>query len=126
VHRAFPVTRAGVLVGMLDRASLAAAEQGGGKHLVGDLYGVNIPIVALAAETCRSVATRLAVHELERLPVVDDAKSRKLVGLVSRSDLIKASLTLHDEEHQRQAFRHIRLRSERARAQAAGIGKPPM
>ncbi|HEU4373833.1 MAG TPA: CBS domain-containing protein, partial [Telluria sp.] len=89
-------------------------------------YGVNMPIVALAAETCRSVATRLAVHELERLPVVDDAKSRRLVGLVSRSDLIKASLTLHEEEHQRQAFRHIRLRSDRAGAQAAGSGKPPM
>jgi H+/Cl- antiporter ClcA/CBS domain-containing protein len=105
LHRAFPVTRAGVVVGMLDRAGLVVAQQAGGKHLVGDLYGLNTPIVALAAETCRSVATRLAVHELERLPVVDDAKSRRLVGLVSRSDLIKASLTLHEEEHQRQAFR---------------------
>jgi CBS domain-containing protein len=110
-HRAFPVTRAGVLVGMLDRAALAAAEQAGGKRLVGELYGLNIPVVALAAETCRSVATRLAVHELERLPVVDDAKSRRLVGLVSRSDLIKASLTLHEEEHHRQAFRRIRIGS---------------
>ncbi len=75
------------------------------------LYGLNIPVVALAAETCRLVATRLAVHELERLPVVDDAKSRRLVGLVSRSDLIKASLTLHEEERHRQAFRRIRIRS---------------
>lgn len=126
MHRAFPVTRAGALVGMLDRATLAAAEEAGGKRFVGELYGVNMPIVALAAETCRSVATRLAVHELERLPVVDNAQSRRLVGLVSRSDLIKASLTLHEEEHQRQAFRHIRLRSERARAQSAGIGEKPV
>ena len=80
---------------------------------MGELYGVNPPIVALAGETCGSVATRLAVHELERLPVVDDAVSRRLVGLVSRSDLIKASLTLHEEEHQHQAFRRIRLRSAR-------------
>ena len=112
-HRAFPVTRAGVLVGMLDRDALLAAQQAGGKRCVGELYGVNPPIVALAGETCRSVATRLAVHELERLPVVDDAASRRLVGLVSRSDLIKASLTLHEEEHLHQAFRHIRLRSAR-------------
>ena len=36
--------------------------------------------------------------------------------LVSRSE----------KERQRQAFRHIRLRSALARGQAAGIGKPPM
>jgi H+/Cl- antiporter ClcA len=118
-HRAFPVTRDGVLVGMLDRAALLAAQQAGGKRCVGELYGVNPPIVALAGETCRSVATRLAVHELERLPVVDDATSRRLVGLVSRSDLIKASLTLHEEEHHHEAFRHIRRRS-------AALGKETM
>ncbi len=44
------------------------------------------------------------------------ALSEFRVGLVSRSDLIKASLTLHEEEHQRQAFRRIRLRSDRTRA----------
>jgi CBS domain-containing protein len=110
LHRAFPVVRDGVLVGMLDRAALVAGE---GKRVVGDLYGVNVPIFALAGETCRTVATRMAVHRLERLPVVDDAQSRRLVGLVSRSDLIKASLTLHEEEHQRQAFRRIRIGSNR-------------
>jgi CBS-domain-containing membrane protein len=104
---------------MLDRDALLTAQEAGGKRRVGELYGVNQPIVALAGETCRSVATRLAVHELERLPVVDDAVSRRLVGLVSRSDLIKASLTLHEEEHHHQAFRHVRLRSAR-------LGKPPV
>jgi H+/Cl- antiporter ClcA/CBS domain-containing protein len=110
VHRAFPVTRDGVLVGMLDRAALASA---GSRRKIGELYGVNAPIFALAGETCRTVATRMAVHQVERLPVVDNAQSRKLVGLVSRSDLIKASLTLHEEEHQRQAFRRIRIGSDR-------------
>jgi CBS domain-containing protein len=110
-HRAVPVVRGAVLVGMLDKAALAVAQQLGGKRVVGDLYGVNLPIFALAGETCRSVATRPAVHQLERLPVVDNAEARRLVGLVSRSDLIKASLTLHEGEHQRQAFRHIRLGS---------------
>jgi CBS domain-containing protein len=110
VHRAFPVTRDGVLVGMLDRTALASAEGG---RKVGELFGVNAPIFALAGETCRTVATRMAVHQVERLPVVDSAQSRKLVGLVSRSDLIKASLTLHEEEHQRQAFRRIRIGSDR-------------
>ncbi|WP_258000782.1 CBS domain-containing protein [Janthinobacterium sp. ROICE36] len=103
LHRAFPVTREGVLVGMLDRTELIAAVAD--KIYVSELFGVNVPIVALADETCRSVATRLAVHELERAPVVVDPGSRKVVGLVSRSDLIKATLAIHDEEHERQTIR---------------------
>ncbi len=102
-HRAFPVTREGVLVGMLDRTELIAAVAD--KIYVSELFGVNVPIVALADETCRSVATRLAAHKLERVPVVADAGSRQLVGLVSRSDLIKATLAIHDEEHERQTIR---------------------
>lgn len=55
--------------------------------------------MALPEETCRIVATRLAVHHLERLPVVKDADCRHLLGLIARSDLIKPSLSLFDEGH---------------------------
>jgi H+/Cl- antiporter ClcA len=101
-HRAYPVTRDGLLVGMLDREALAGRP---GQARVGELFGVNAPVVALAGETCRTVATRLAVHRLERLPVVDSAAAPRLLGIVSRSDLIKATLSLHAEEHERQALR---------------------
>jgi H+/Cl- antiporter ClcA len=101
-HRAYPVTRDGLLVGMLDREALAGRP---GQARVGELFGVNAPVVALAGETCRTVATRLAVHRLERLPVVDSALAPRLLGIVSRSDLIKATLSLHAEEHERQALR---------------------
>ena len=104
-HRAFPVTRDGALAGMLDRETAMQALQANHLASVGELFGVNAPIIALAGESCRSVATRLAVHALERLPVVADAQSLRLIGLISRSDLIKPSLTLFDEEHQRQRFR---------------------
>jgi H+/Cl- antiporter ClcA/CBS domain-containing protein len=107
-HRAFPVTQGGVLVGMLDRAAL---EGRAASTRVGDLFGVNAPVMALAGETCRIVATRLAVHGLERVPVVEDGSSRKLVGLVSRSDLIKVSLSLHTEELEREALRTSPLSS---------------
>ncbi len=104
-HRAFPVTRDGALLGMLDRAAIANAREGA--VLAGDLFGVNLPIFALADETCRALATRLAVHQLERLPVVSDAASRRLIGIVSRSDLIKPALSLHAEELTRQTVRPI-------------------
>jgi H+/Cl- antiporter ClcA len=101
-HRAFPVVRDGQLVGMLDREALAGQAP---QLRVGELFGLNAPVVALPGETCRTVATRLAVHGLERLPVVDSAAAPRLLGIVSRSDLIKATLSLHAEEHERQALR---------------------
>jgi H+/Cl- antiporter ClcA len=112
-HRAFPVTRDGALLGMLDRAAIANAREGA--VLAGDLFGVNLPIFALADETCRALATRLAVHELERLPVVDDAASRRLIGIVSRSDLIKPALSLHAEELTRQTVRQVWQPKQRSR-----------
>jgi H+/Cl- antiporter ClcA/CBS domain-containing protein len=105
-HRAFPVLRNGDLIGMLDREAL---ERRPLDMKVGALYGLNYPVVALAHETCRSVATRLAVHKLERLPVVAGEGSRELVGLVSRSDLIKAALSLHADEHERRVLRRSPL-----------------
>ena len=108
-HRAYPVTRDGAVIGMLDRAALERLA-GQGETPVGALYGVNVPIVALPDETCRTVAIRLAAHDLERLPVVADAAGRQLVGIVSRSDLIKSSLMLHEEESTRHRFRRFSLR----------------
>lgn len=101
-HRAYPVTRNGILIGMLDRAAIDAHPQA---YKVGELYGVNPPLLALADETCRTLATRLAVHQLERLPVVDG--ERRLVGIISRSDLVKPALALHDEEQERQTMRRF-------------------
>jgi CBS-domain-containing membrane protein len=47
------------------------------------------------------------VHNLERLPVVADRTSMRLVGIVSRSDLIKPSLSHFEEEHKRERFRRL-------------------
>jgi H+/Cl- antiporter ClcA/CBS domain-containing protein len=98
-HRAFPIVNAGRFLGMADRAMLMKHAGSLGPDRISDLFGENLPVIALPEETCRIVATRLAVHHLERLPVVKDADSRELLGLIARSDLIKPSLSLFDEEH---------------------------
>ena len=103
-HRAFPVVRDGMFLGMVDRAVLVKHVEDSHATCLGDLFGENLPVMALPDETCRIVATRLAVHHLERLPVVKDAESRELLGLVARSDLIKPSLSLFDEEHNYEQF----------------------
>jgi H+/Cl- antiporter ClcA len=110
-HRGFPVTRGGLLVGMLDRDALDGQAP---DMPVGQLFGINRPPVALAGETCRIVATRLAVHGIERLPVVASAEAPRLLGIVSRSDLIKATAGLHAEEHERRALRRNPLVKRRA------------
>jgi H+/Cl- antiporter ClcA len=117
-HRAFPVIRDGRLVGMLDRDALGQLPP---DAKIRELYGVNPPLIAIAGETCRTVATRLAVHKLERLPVVQDAATPRLLGIVSRSDLIKATAGLHVEEHERRTLRFIPLRpvEERRRSRTS-------
>jgi CBS domain-containing protein len=114
-HRGFPVTRSGLLVGMLDRDALDGQAP---DMTVGQLFGKassnKRPPHALAGETCRIVATRLAVHGIERLPVVASAAEPRLLGIVSRSDLIKATAGLHIEEQLRRTLRRHPLAKRRA------------
>ncbi|WP_404989824.1 chloride channel protein [Caballeronia sp. LZ029] len=111
VHRAYPVVRDGVLVGMLDRAALGTLNEAQAGVSIGEALQrlqAAAPVFALPGEPCRLAATRLAVHELERLPVVADKQSLKLVGIVSRSDLVKPARAHFDEEHRRERFRGFR------------------
>jgi CBS domain-containing protein len=98
-HRAYPVVSGAQFVGMVDREALVKRETSSPTTSINTLFGETEPLLAMADETCRTVATRLAVNGLERIPVVNDPCSRELVGLVTRSDLIKPSHGLHDEEH---------------------------
>jgi len=113
-HRAYPVVRGDRLVGVADRETLVAltdAENGVGRDMtLGDALAGNTPVVAMPGETCRLVAARLAVHGLQRVPVVADRESMKLVGIVSRSDLVNPSRTHFEEEHKRERFRRVTWR----------------
>ncbi len=117
-HRAFPVMVGGRFIGMADRATLAQGLHRSGCACVADLFGANVPALALPDETCRIVATRLAVHGLERLPVVSDAASRRLLGVIARSDLVKPSLDVDDQEHRHERFLSLPLAAARARFRA--------
>jgi CBS domain-containing protein len=102
-HRAFPVVDAqGSLLGMIDRDLLSLA----GAHAdAGALArSATVPVV-LPDETCRVAAERMAAHGLERLPVVADRLSRRLAGIVSRSDLIKPVQAQVEEEGTRERLR---------------------
>jgi H+/Cl- antiporter ClcA/CBS domain-containing protein len=110
-HRAYPVVRGERLVSVVDRMALMALVEGEAAvkrgTSLGDAIARNTPPVALANETCRLVATRLAVHGLERLPVVADRESLRLIGIVARSDLVKPAQLHFDEEHKKERFRRF-------------------
>jgi CBS domain-containing protein len=111
MHRAYPVVADGVVIGMADRTILEAfgRAEGETKRAMSllDLFSQTNVAFALPSETCRLVATRLAVHGLERLPVVADPKTMCLVGIVSRSDLVKPSLSHFEQEHKQERFRRL-------------------
>lgn len=103
-HRSFPVVMGARFVGMMDRETLTGGSSDRGEARVVDLFDENVAEMALPEDNCRTIAMRLAACGLERLPVVSDLLSRRLVGLIARSDLIKPSLAVGDEEHRPERF----------------------
>ena len=99
LYRAYPVVDGDRLVGMVDRMTINRALKEHATQPIGALYAGRDPApVALLHESCRTIAERLVANDLERLPVVADDDSQRLLGLVSRSDLLKALRSRYEEE----------------------------
>jgi chloride channel protein, CIC family len=105
-HRAYPVVADGRLLAMLDRETVMAAAEPL-TTVRAALAGAPAPDYACAAETCRAVAQRLAAAGSERVPVVDDPVSLRVIGIVSRSDLLKPMRAQHEEESLRERVFHV-------------------
>lgn len=103
-HQGYPVLDAGQrLVGVVTRSNLLAfphLESTDG-YTVADLL-VQPAIVAHEDETCRTVAERMADAEVGRLPVVARDDPDRVVGIVTRSDLLKARERYLELERQRE------------------------
>ncbi|MEX3823182.1 chloride channel protein [Paraburkholderia sp. BR14262] len=105
-RRAFPVLRDGAVLGVVDRAMLDAVRASAATE------ALDTPLGSLLAQ--RS-PTRLSIHGLERLPVEADRESRRLVAIVSRSDLVKLSRAHFEEEHKKERFRRIPMGNSKRR-----------
>ncbi|OUL73208.1 chloride channel protein [Paraburkholderia hospita] len=106
-YRAYPVVAAGVLVGMADRAMLDRIPAEKTDSPLGAFFAKARPDIALPGETCRNVAARLAITGLDRVPVVEDEKTFRLLGIVSRHDLVKPSLSVFTEERELEQLRRV-------------------
>jgi H+/Cl- antiporter ClcA len=59
------------------------------------------PVTALPWESCRVAAERMAVAGVGRVVIVDPADSTRVVGIITRSDLLKPRAQLSEEEQRR-------------------------
>ena len=123
-HQAYPVVdQAGRVLGVVTRTNLleewlaAALAGGGGLERTGlapiitfDLIHRK-PIIAYPWESCRSAAERMAEEGVGRLLVVSQDDPERVIGIVTRSDLLKARAKVVDEEMKRE--RLIRVREMR-------------
>ncbi len=110
IHRAYPVLEGRRVVGMLDRLLIEDAMQSDPAQTIGAVLSQDAELVfALPHENCRAIGERLIALGIERMPVVSDARSQELLGIVSRSDLLKPLKTRYEEEVLREGV--IRFRS---------------
>ncbi|HEX5354024.1 MAG TPA: chloride channel protein [Rhodanobacteraceae bacterium] len=104
-YRAYPIVDSdGVLLDMATRSALRAwaVKNPEGDKRLAELVSEE-PAVAFPNESCKSVAIRAAVQKLDRIPVVDPGQ-HKLIGIVTRYDLLTMYSHNYDEELVRERF----------------------
>jgi CIC family chloride channel protein len=107
-HQGYPVLdSAARLVGVVTRSNLIEPSQPEdlGGRTVGQLI-TQPPVVAYPDETCRTAAERMADSGVGRLPVVSREDPRRVIGILTRSDLLKArERYLNEEQHRERLLR---------------------
>jgi CIC family chloride channel protein len=106
-HQGFPVVAAdGELIGVLTRRDLLAPAQTGERRVRDLLH--RPPAVIFTDSTLRAAADHMVREGVGRLPVVTPEDPSRVVGIITRSDLLTAHSRRLEETHS--ATRHIRLR----------------
>jgi CBS domain-containing protein len=116
VHQAYPVVDGDKrLLGVITRRNLLEDwvsmslgkpdAEGPGKDLIiaFDLLHRE-PISIYPWESCRTAAERMAAAGVGRLPVVSPDEPKKVVGIVTRSDLMKSRARSTEAEGKRERF----------------------
>jgi len=122
-HQGYPVVDAeDALVGVLTRSDLIELSLLEDLEccVAADLIG-RPPVIVYADETCRTAAERMAETGVGRLPVVARGAPRRLLGIVTRSDLLKARGRHIELERRRERLLHL---PRRARGRGATDDAP--
>jgi CIC family chloride channel protein len=96
-HRGFPVVEGEKLIGIITQTDIANLSQRSGKTLLKEIMTPN-PIAVNPTTPLSDVLYLLNRYQLSRLPVVE---SRKLIGIITRTDIIRTEVKQMSGETQR-------------------------
>jgi CBS domain-containing protein len=122
-HQGYPVIdQGGALIGMITRANFLEQPVSAAidRLTIAEIMRRDL-VVAYPDESCRTAAERMAQFDVGRLPVVSVAEPTRLLGIVTRSDLLKPRERHIREEQERERLIRFRFLSRSAmRARPAG------
>ncbi|WP_113095727.1 chloride channel protein [Phyllobacterium sp. P30BS-XVII] len=105
-HKSYPLADAnGALVGIVSRADVLKWTSEG-KHVDQTLFELQSDsaiLVGYPDEIVARLADKMVLNDVGRVPVIERG-SRKILGLVSRKDLLQIRRTTHSAEQDRSAF----------------------
>ncbi|MGE0171867.1 MAG: chloride channel protein [Oligoflexales bacterium] len=105
-HRGFPVVdKSGQVIGMVTMTDIIDAVSHGAseEERAGDLFRKPVECV-LTGESCRSVTEKMAHLGVGRVPVLNREEPHQLVGIITRSDLLRARSEQYEVENRREHF----------------------
>jgi H+/Cl- antiporter ClcA/CBS domain-containing protein len=109
-HQGFPIVDAdGLLLGVLTRRDILAASREQSLRLVDVLQ--RPPVVVFEDNTLRDAADQMVVKHVGRLPVVRREEPRRVIGIISRSDLLAAHAPRLREARDAKRVRSLRRSS---------------
>ncbi|HVN86707.1 MAG TPA: chloride channel protein [Candidatus Binatia bacterium] len=114
-HQGYPVLdQRGQLVGIVTRSNLLepSVTEAMEVLVVADILERE-PLTVSSEESCRSAAETMAQARVGRLPVVAPDDPRRLVGILTRSDLLKPRARAAADEYRRERFIDVKWRATR-------------
>ncbi len=105
------VDAAGELAGIITRGDVVRALQNSGAEQKVLSAGKADVIVTYPNEPLREVIAKMLQHHIGRLPVVDPANPRKILGYLGRANIVSARRRQHEEEHSREPGLFARTRT---------------
>ncbi|WP_218110030.1 chloride channel protein [Oligoflexus tunisiensis] len=103
-HRGYPIVDdTGQLCGIVTASDLLNIQPEDWEDKATDLAPKRSLIVAFPDESCKTVAERMSVEGVGRVMVVDTKDAGKLLGIITRSDLLKARHRHITEEQSRES-----------------------
>ena len=113
-YRAYPVVDAeGRLLGLLTRTDIQKYYEEDPARPLAAWFQDTLPAAVTPHETGQEAAARMALENLDRLPVVSEDSERRLLGMLTRFDVVKALLAHYESDAVAERLLDLPLRGRR-------------